>query len=87
MAKLVTAFADNMGCKHDTAQEAAVSDLMVVLGRIGGAQGGITEGLAKCIIEKRAEIEAVFADLDRMNPILPEAMQVQSIGGEHHVTA
>lgn len=65
MAKIVPAFVDNQGCLHDTAWDAALADLMVVLGRIG-AQGGITEGLAKCILEKRSEIEAVFADLDAM---------------------
>lgn len=74
VAKVATAFADNQGKLHSTAEAAVLADLSVILGRIG-AESGITSGLAKCIIEKRAEIEAVFADFDAMT------------GGEHVASA
>lgn len=66
MASIVQAYADNSGTLHTHPYDAAVADLTVVLGRIGG-ETGITSGLAKLIIEKRAEIEAVFADFDAMS--------------------
>lgn len=68
MAKTIPAYADNQGNLHATPVDAALSDLSAVLGRIG-AESGITSGLAKCIIEKRAEIEAVFDDLDMMTNV------------------
>jgi len=65
MAKVANAYADNCGVLHTTPHDAAVADLTTVLGRIG-AEAGITAGLARMIIEKRPEIETVFADLDLM---------------------
>lgn len=65
MAKVATAYADNQGKLYPTPEQAALSDLTAVLGRIG-AEGGITEGLAKTLMERREEIEQVFADLDEM---------------------
>ncbi|MCX7284379.1 MAG: hypothetical protein NTX28_10100 [Novosphingobium sp.] len=70
MAKIATAFADNRGNLHPTAEAAVLADLTVILGRVG-AESSLTAGLAQRIIEKRADIEAVFADLDAMT------------GGEH----
>lgn len=65
MAKVAFAYADNSGALHTDPQDAAIADLGTVLGRIG-AEAGITNGLARMIIEKRAEIEKVFIDLDHM---------------------
>jgi hypothetical protein len=65
MAKLAFAFADNSGALHANPEDAALADLSAVLGRIG-AESGITNGLAKMILEKRSEIEQVFADLDHI---------------------
>lgn len=65
MAKVATAFADNQGKLHPTPEAAVLADLTVILGRIG-AESALTAGLAQRIIEKRTEIEAVFADLDAM---------------------
>lgn len=70
MAKVATAFADNKGNLHPTAEAAVLADLTMILGRIG-AESALTAGLAQRIIEKRHEIEAAFADLDAMT------------GGEH----
>lgn len=66
MAKIIEAYADNNGALHQTPHDAAVADLTTVLGRIG-AEAGITAGLARMIIEKRPDIEAVFSDLDLMS--------------------
>lgn len=65
MARIATAYADNAGRLHASPGEATVSDLAAVLGRIG-AEAGITGGLAKLLLEKRAEIEQVFAEHDAM---------------------
>lgn len=81
MAKVATAFADNEGKLHPTAEAAVLADLSVILGRIG-AEGGITAGLAQLIIEKRGEIEAAFADLD----VMAGAARVQSTKGGGHVS-
>lgn len=80
MAKIVPAYSDNQGNLYPTPDQAALADLSMVLGRIG-AESGITSGLAKCIIEKRLEIEAVFADLDAMTPIFPEPMVMEFRNG------
>lgn len=65
MAKVVTAFADNSGAIHAAPIDAILVDLTAVLGRIG-AEGGLTTGLAQIILDKRTEIETIFADLDAM---------------------
>lgn len=65
MASVIFAYADNSGNLHTAPIDAALADISTILGRIG-AETGITSGLAKLIIEKRAELEAVFADLDQM---------------------
>lgn len=66
MARIITAFADNNSQIHTSAEQATLADLAAVLGRIG-AESGITGGLAKLILEKRREIERVFADFDTIS--------------------
>jgi hypothetical protein len=65
MARIDTCYRDNSGAAHEVPEDAALADLEAVLGRIG-AESGLTKGLAKMILDKRADIEAVFADLDMM---------------------
>lgn len=65
MAKIATAYTDNQGKLHSSAEAAVLAAMTVILGRIG-AESALTAGLAQRIIEKRAEIEALFADLDAM---------------------
>lgn len=65
MAKVALAYADASGATHATPENAALADLTVLLGRIG-AESGMTAGFAKTVLDKRAEIEVVFADLDAM---------------------
>lgn len=65
MAKVATAYRDDRGAMHPTPKAAVLADLTVVLGRIG-AGSGMTKGLAQVVLEKRSEIERVFADFDSM---------------------
>lgn len=64
MAKQATYFEDNKGQPHKSIEDAVASDIAVALGQIGGGGSGEAVGLAKKIIENRAEIERAFADLD-----------------------
>lgn len=63
MAKAIESYADNSGCIHATIEAAVLSDIAQALGRLSADQG-IAGGVAKLILEKRAEIEAAFRDLD-----------------------
>lgn len=65
MAKISQRFEDNGGGFHDTPDSATIADIALALGRLS-ADSGITGGVAKLILEKRAEIEAAFRDLDHM---------------------
>ncbi|MDE2595976.1 MAG: hypothetical protein KGL44_03765 [Sphingomonadales bacterium] len=65
MANVAPAFADNAGEVYASPEAAVLSDLAAALGRTT-ADSGITGGLAMLILDKRAEIERAFADLDAM---------------------
>lgn len=65
MAKVSTAYIDNSGALHSTPTDATLADLATVIGRVG-AEAGLTMGLAKLVLEKRPEIQQVFADHDLM---------------------
>lgn len=63
MAIECTAYRDSKGALHSTPERATLADLADVLGRVG-EEGGMTSGVAKLILEKRSEIERVFAEHD-----------------------
>lgn len=65
MAKVAQCFVDNSGAFHPTPEEAIVADIGVVLGRVG-SDPGLANGIARKIIERRADIERAFAELDAM---------------------
>lgn len=65
MAKMVPAFADNSGKLHATAENATLSDIAGILGRLG-SDPGLTDGIARKVLEKRAELEAIFAEHDAL---------------------
>ena len=71
MAKVVEAYRDERGNLHDTPAGAVLADLAGALGRVGD-EGGLTAGVARLVLEKRAEIERAFADLDRLVANRPE---------------
>lgn len=66
MAREVRSYADDRGGLHATAEAAVLADIAVVIGRVGG-DSGMTAGLAKLIVEKRAEIERAFLELDALS--------------------
>ncbi len=65
MATHGTAFFDAKGQYFRTPHEATCSDLAAVLGRVGDGDG-LAPGIAKTLLEKRAEIEQIFTDHDEM---------------------
>jgi hypothetical protein len=77
MGKAIEAYRDERGCLHESAINAVLSDLAAALGRVGD-EGGLTQGVARLILEKRADIEKAFEDLDRLggNSDGPECAEV-----------
>lgn len=65
MAKVGQAFLDNAGQVHPSAEAAVIADIAAALGRLS-VDAGIAGGLAKVILDKRAEIETAFGDFDAM---------------------
>ena len=66
MAKAIEAYRDERGNLHDTPTSAIVADIAAALGRVGD-EGGLTNGVAKLILDKRSEIEQAFADFDQLH--------------------
>ncbi|HEU4652245.1 MAG TPA: hypothetical protein VFS49_12600 [Croceibacterium sp.] len=65
MAKAIEAYQDERGNLHDSPTSAIIADIAAALGRVGD-EGGLTNGVAKLILEKRSEIERAFADFDSL---------------------
>lgn len=65
MADTGTGFFDRKGHFFKTAREATVSVLAGLLGQIGEGES-LAPGIAYMLLEKRAEIERLFAEHDKM---------------------
>lgn len=65
MAHEVKAYRDSRGNLHLSPSAAVVADIASALGRVGD-EGGLSVGVAKLVLEKRAEIEQAFADFDAL---------------------
>ncbi|CCA90576.1 hypothetical protein [Novosphingobium sp. PP1Y] len=65
MASVIEAYRDEKGNLHYEPSSAIVADIAAALGRVGD-EGGLTEGVARLILEKRVAIEKAFSDLDRL---------------------
>ncbi|MFL0356861.1 hypothetical protein ACI5KX_10330 [Erythrobacter sp. GH1-10] len=65
MARKGTGYFDRKGHFFKTARDATVSDLAATLGQIGDGES-LAPGIAHTLLEKRAEIEALFAEHDAM---------------------
>ncbi|WP_202131679.1 hypothetical protein [Aurantiacibacter rhizosphaerae] len=81
MAKSVQAFIDNRGHLHTSARSAVIGDIAAALGRVG-EEGGLTEGVARLILERRKFIEQAFADLDSLDerrPVLIESSEASTV--------
>ncbi|WP_338242150.1 hypothetical protein [Aurantiacibacter hainanensis] len=66
MAHSIQAYLDNRGHLHTSARSAVIGDITHALGRVG-EESGLTEGVARLILEKREQIEKAFADLDALD--------------------
>lgn len=73
MAKSIQAYLDNRGHLHTSPTSAVIGDITHALGRVG-EEGGLTEGVARLILEKREEIELAFAELDALDEKEPIAL-------------
>ena len=81
MAKSVQAFIDNRGHLHTSARSAVIGDIAAALGRVG-EEGGLTEGVARLILERRKFIEQAFADLDSLDerrPVLIDSSEASTV--------
>lgn len=65
MARKGTGYFDRRGHFFKTARDATASDLAAVLGQIGEGES-LAPGIAHVLIEKRADIERLFAEHDAM---------------------
>lgn len=65
MAHTGTGFFDRKGNFFKSAREATVSDLAGLLGKIGDGES-LAPGIANMLLEKRGEIEQLFAEHDQM---------------------
>jgi hypothetical protein len=65
VARKGTGYFDRKGQFFKTGREATASDLAGLLGQIGEGES-LAPGIAQTLIEKRAEIERLFAEHDAM---------------------
>lgn len=65
MAHTGTGYFDSKNQYFKTPSEATISDLAALLGRVGEGES-LAPGIAQMILQKRAEIERIFADHDAM---------------------
>ncbi|MEM1051253.1 MAG: hypothetical protein AAGI28_04085 [Pseudomonadota bacterium] len=65
MARKGTGYFDRRGHFFKTAREATASDIAGLLGQIGDGES-LAPGIAQMLIDKREEIERLFADHDSM---------------------
>lgn len=65
MAHRGTGFFDSKGHFFKTPNDATVSDLASVLGKIGDGES-LAPGIAQMILDRRSEIERLFAEHDAM---------------------
>ncbi|WP_205651088.1 hypothetical protein [Tsuneonella mangrovi] len=65
MAHKGIGFFDNRGQFFKVPEDAALSDLCALLGKIGEGDS-LAPGIAHLMLEKRVEIERIFAELDQM---------------------
>lgn len=65
MAQKGTGFFDSRGHYFKTPEEATVSDLASLLGKIGEGES-LAPGIAQTLLAKRGELERLFAEHDTM---------------------
>ncbi len=65
MAHTGTGYFDRKGNFYKSPHDATVSDLAALLGKIGDGES-LAPGIANMLLERRSEIEQLFAEHDRM---------------------
>lgn len=65
MAHTGTGFFDRKGNFFKSAREATASDLAALLGKIGDGES-LAPGISNMLLERRPEIEQLFAEHDKM---------------------
>ncbi len=65
MAHKGMGFFDNRGHYFKSPEEATISDLSVMLGRIGD-RDSLAPGIANMLLERRTELERIFVEHDEM---------------------
>ena len=65
MARKGTGFFDAKGRYYKTPEEATISDLAGILGKIGDGES-LAPGLAQMMLDRRQEIERLFSEHDTM---------------------
>jgi hypothetical protein len=73
MATSGTAYFDGKGQFFKTPEDATISDLAGMLGRVGEGDS-LAPGIAKTLFQKRIEIERIFADHDDMMRAKPRKL-------------
>jgi len=68
MANSGIGYFDRRGEYFRTPEEATISDLSSLLGRIGEGDS-LAPGIAAMLLERRTEIEEIFADHDKMGAL------------------
>lgn len=86
MAISIEAYRDDRGNVHDTPAEAVIADIAAALGRVGD-EGGLTNGVAKLILDKRPQIEKAFQDYDRLIRQQPDIAETVDEPNIHHLAA
>lgn len=83
MAHTGTGFFDRKGNFFKTAREATVSDLAALLGKIGEGES-LAPGIANMLLERRADIEQLFAEHDQMleEEAALKAARISEAGGK-----
>ncbi|MXO95998.1 hypothetical protein GRI34_06120 [Erythrobacter aquimaris] len=65
MAHRGTGFFDTRGNYHKTPEDATISDLAGILGKIGEGDS-LAPGIAQMLLQRRSEIERLFSEHDTM---------------------
>lgn len=73
MAHKGIGFFDRRGQYFKNPEDASISDLSALLGKIGDGDS-LAPGIAHLLIERRADIEQIFAELDQMKAEEAEAI-------------
>ncbi len=66
MAKRGVGFFDGKGHFFKTPDEATMSDLAAILGRVGDGGESLALGIAKMLLDHRTDVERIFSDHDDM---------------------